>query len=135
MLIIARRRGSGSASRQEFGEAPPLRLFGARVKLLALIDVEKEGRRLGLTELHAAAFGGLDQIGERRLAVQKLSIQSCCRFVALGIGRLELPGVEEAIDQRLDRLGAGLERQKAPLPAVLKDRRPCLGRSALSGQA
>ena len=43
----------------------------------------------------------------------------------------ELPSVEERLDQRFERIGAGLKRQKAPLPAVLKDllaihwARPC----------
>ena len=68
MLIIARRRGSAQRLREEFGEAPALALLGAHVKLLALIDVEKEGRRLGLIEFLAAALGGVDQVGQRRLA-------------------------------------------------------------------
>ena len=84
MLIIARRRGSGERLRDEFGEAPPLALPGAHIKLLALIDIEKEGRRLRLIEFLATAVGGVDQIGQRRLAVEKLSIQSCCRWTRFG---------------------------------------------------
>ena len=86
-----------------------------------------------MTELHAAAFGGLDQIGQRHLAVQKLVDPVMLSSDALGTGRFELPGVEEAIDQRLERIGAGPERQKAPLPAVLKHCRPSLGRRRIAG--
>ena len=118
---------------KEFGEAPPLlSLSGARVKLLALIDIEEEGRRLGLAEFLAAALGGVDQMGERRLALQELD-PPMLPLDALRVGRLELPSLEETFDQRLDRLGAGLERQKAPLPAVLKDRRPGVGRARVAG--
>ena len=114
------------------GEAPPLLLSGARIKLLALIDVEKEGRRPGLLEFVAAALGGVDQVGEGRLVQQKLN-PTLLLLHPLGIGGRELPSVEEAIDQRLDGLGAGLQRQKAPLPAVLKDRRPGVGRAGVGG--
>ena len=124
----------GERLSQEFGEAPPLVLSGARVKLLALIDIEEEGRRLGLTELLAAALGGVDQVGEGRLALHRLDPVKL-PLDALRVGRVELPGVEKAIDQRLDRLRAGLQRQKAPLPAVLEDRRPGVGPRASPGQA
>ena len=120
MLIIARRRGSGSASRQQFGEAPPLALLGAHVKLLALIDIEEEGRRLGLIELLAAALGGVDQVGQASPCPAKARSSHAAASTRSGSVALELPGVEETIDQRLDRLGAGLQREKAPSPAVLK---------------
>ena len=124
------RAGAGRAapSANEFGEAPPLLLPGAGVKLLALIDVEKKGRRLGLIELLAAALGGVDQVGEGRLALQQLDPLKL-PLDALRVGRVELPSVEKTIDQRLDRLGAGLQREEAPLAAVLEDRRPRLGRA------
>jgi len=63
-----------------------------------------------LIEFLATAVGGLDQIGQRRLAVEKLVDPVMLPLDALRIGRVELPCVEEAIDQRLQRIGAGLER-------------------------
>src|SRR5208337_1778713 len=122
----------GQRPAQELGEAPAVSFCGARVELLALIDIETEGRGLRLVELRAAALGGVDQIGELRLALQKLD-PALLLLHALGIGRPELPGVEEAIDQRLDRLVAGPEREEAPLPAVLKDRGPRAGGARLVG--
>ena len=119
----------GQRLRDEFGEAPSLPLLGAHIKLLALVDVEKEARRLGLIEFLAAALGGLDQIGQRGLAVAQKLDPAMLLLHPFGIGRRELPGVEERFDQCLERIGAGLKRQKAPLPAVLKNRRPRIGRA------
>jgi len=42
--------------------------------------------------------------------VEKLVDPVMLPLDALRIGRVELPCVEEAIDQRLQRIGAGLER-------------------------
>ena len=53
---------------KQMREAGALRLLGADVELLALVDIEEEGRRLGLAELLIAALGGVEQTGERRLA-------------------------------------------------------------------
>ena len=122
----------GQRLRQELGKAPPIAFASARVELLALIDIEQESRRLRLIELRAAPFSGLDQIGEHSLALQRLD-PAALPLDALRIGRLELPGVEKAIDERLERLGAGLERQKAPLTAALEGRRPGLGGARLGG--
>ena len=123
----------GQRLREQFGEAPALPLLGAHVKLLALVDVEKEARRLGLIEFLAAALGGVDQIGQRGLAVAQQLDPAMLMLHPLGIGCGELPGVEERLHQRLERIGAGLERQKAPLAAVLKDRRPRIRRARLLG--
>src|SRR5215471_20365794 len=46
-----------NAVNQYLREAPTRVLFGAYVKLLALIDVEEECRRLGLTQFIAVARG------------------------------------------------------------------------------
>ena len=50
MLIIARSRGSRKTLRKDFRETPALALLGAHVKLLALVDIQEEGRRLGLAQ-------------------------------------------------------------------------------------
>ena len=106
MLIIARRRGSPRAA-PGFGEAAALALLGAHVELLALIDVEEEGRRLGLPS-PVAALGRIEQIPQRGIAVEEHfdpvvlrsrpggSVGSNCQFAG-------------TVDQRLERLGAGLE--------------------------
>ena len=107
-------------------------LLGAHVEFLALIDVEKEGRRLGLVEFLTPAFGGVDQIGERGLAEQKLD-PAMLLLHPLRISRIVLPGIEERLHQRLEWIGAGLDREKAPLAAVLKDRRPNIRRAQLLG--
>jgi hypothetical protein len=39
--------------------------------LIALIDIEKEGRRLGLFELAVAPFGGIEQVAQRSLALEQ----------------------------------------------------------------
>src|ERR1700722_3994068 len=51
----------------------------------------------------------------------------------LRVSRVELPCLEKTFDQRVDRLRARLERQKAPLAAVLKDRRPRVGSAGVTG--
>jgi hypothetical protein len=61
-----------------------------------------------LVEFHTAALGGLDQIGETGLALQKLGPAELL-FHPVGIGCRELPSIEEALNQRLERVGAGLE--------------------------
>ena len=127
------RRGSAKRARDQLGEAPALIVLGARVKLLALVDVEEKARRLCLIELLAAAFGGLDQVRQRRLAVAQQLEPAVLLLGPLEVGGAELPGVEERLDQRLERIGAGLERQVAPLPAVLKNRRPGIGRAGILG--
>ena len=67
--------------REHFGEAPALALLGAHVKLLALIDVKKEGRRLGLIQLLVAALGRVEQVPQRGLAVAQ-QLRSTHSFAA-----------------------------------------------------
>ena len=117
--------------REQLGKAPALALLGAHVELLALVDIEKKGRRLGLIELLAAALGRVDQIAERRFAVAQELDQAVLLLDPLEIGGGELPGVEERFHQRLERVGAGLERQKAPLAAVPKGGGPGIGGARL----
>ena len=100
MLIIDAQARVGQRLSQELGEAPPIALFGARIKLLALIDVEQKGRRLRLTELLEATLGGVDQMGKGSLALEKLD-PAKLQLHTLWIGRRKLPGVKETIDQRL----------------------------------
>ena len=85
----------GQRLREQFGKAPTLAFLGAHIKLFALVDVEKKGRRLGLIEFLAAALGGVDQIGQRGLAVAQKLNPAVLLLHPFGIGRRELPGVEE----------------------------------------
>ena len=95
--------------RDDLREAAALALLGAHVKLLALIDVQKECRRLGLAELLAAPLGRIQQVAQRGLAVaQQPAIHSALPLHPARIGGVELPGPQERLDQRLERLGAGL---------------------------
>ena len=96
--------------RQDFGEAAALALLGAHVQLLALIDVEKEGRRLGLIQSRGSGARSR-RAGPARwsLAVEKQLHPSRYVLDAGGIDRVELPGPEKRLDQSLDRLGARLE--------------------------
>jgi hypothetical protein len=73
----------GQRPAQKFREAPPLMLLGARVKLLALIDVVKESRRLRLPELLETGLSRVDQVGKSRLACISL-IQPSCRSARSG---------------------------------------------------
>src|SRR5437667_6397543 len=118
---------------ENFGEALTLPLLRARVKLLALIDVKKKAGRLGLAEFLATALGGIDQIAQRGFAAVQGLHPAVLACHPLGVGCRELPGVEERFHQRLERIGARLERKKAPLAAVLKNRRPFTRRMRLLG--
>ena len=97
---------------------------GADVKLLALIDIEEEGRRLRLAELLIAALGGIEQAGERRLPGGERGDPVGTPLLPLGIGGIDLPGLEEGLDQRLDGVGARLHLEEAPAPTVVKGGRP-----------
>ena len=102
--------------RKDFREAAALPLLGAHVKLLALIDIEEEGRRLGLIELLVAALGLVEQIGKMGLTSlsSSSSTHSFRRLTRAGSMRIELPGLEKCLDQGLDRLDARPDREKAP---------------------
>ena len=117
----------------DFGEALTLTLLSTHVKLLALVDVQKKGRRLGLIEFVVAALGGVEQIAQRRLAVAQKLDPAILVLHPLGIGCTELPGIEERPNQRLERLGAGLEGEEAPAAAVLEDLRPRIRRAPFLG--
>ena len=77
-----------------------------------------KSRRLGLVEFLAAALGGVNQIGQRPLAVLQHLDPAILLLGPLGIGRRKLPGIEERLHQSLERIGTSLQRQEAPLPAV-----------------
>src|SRR5580704_6910755 len=110
--------------REDFGEALMLTLLGTHVKLLTLVVVQKKGWRLGLIEFVVATRSGVEQIAQRRLAVAQQFDPAILLLHPLGIGSSELPRTEECFGQRLERLGAGLEGEEAPLAAVLKSLRP-----------
>src|SRR5262249_58961758 len=50
-----------------------------------------------------------------------------------GITSVELPSVEERLDQRLQGLGSGLQGQETPASAPLKSLRPSAGRASPLG--
>ena len=118
--------------RQDFREAAALALLGAHVKLLALIDVEEEGRRLGLVQFLVAALGRVEQIAQGWLLADRAAIDP---FVLLLDARRDrsrrTARSKERLDQSLERLGARLEREKAPAAAVVE--RPPAKRRALAG--
>src|SRR5262249_46295481 len=103
--------------------------LGAHVQLLALVDIEKKGGGLGSIEFLVAALSGIEQIAQRGLAVAQEPDPAILLIHPLGIGRAKLPRVEKRFNQRLERLGPGLEREEAPAAALLKDLRPCAGRA------
>ena len=76
-----------------------------------------------------AALGGIEQIAQHGLAVAQELDPAILLLHPLGIGRAKLPSVEKRFDQRLERLGPGLEREEAPAAALLKGLRPCAGRA------
>ena len=119
--------------REDFGEAPTLTLLSAHVKFLTLVDVQKKGWRLGLIEFVVATRSGVEQIAQRRFAVAQQFDPSILLLHPLGIGCIELPSIEECFDQRLERFGAGLEGEEAPLAAVLKSLRPRIRRARFLG--
>ena len=119
---VEARIGNGIGEQAREGGA--LRFLGADVELLALIDIEEEGRRLGLAELLVAALGGVEQAGERRLAGGERADPVAAPLLPFRVGRIDLPGPEEGLDQRLDGVGARLHLEEAPAPAVVKGRRP-----------
>ena len=110
--------------REDFGEASTLTLLSTHVKLLALVDVQKKGWRLGLIEFVVATRSGVEQIAQRRRAVAQQIDPAILLLHPLGIGCTELPRIEECFGQRPERLDAGLEGEEAPLAAVLKGLRP-----------
>ena len=65
--------------RDELREAVPLALLGTHVKLLALVDIEKEGCRLGLFQFSVPALSGIEQVAQRGFAVpQEFDPPFCC---------------------------------------------------------
>ena len=101
-------------------------LVGARVKLLALIDVEEKRRRLGLSEFLVTPGRCVEEVG--KLGIPVAFEQQFHPVIALPnpnrIAGVELPGFEEGVDQRPDRLCARPHGDKAPLPAVRERLRP-----------
>ena len=62
----------GKALRQDFREALPLALFGADEKLLALVDVKEEFRRLGQMQLVAVArLRRVQKVAQRDLSFEE----------------------------------------------------------------
>ncbi len=110
--------------REDFGETQTLTLLSTHVKLLTLVDVQKKGWRLGLIEFVVTTRSGVEQIAQRRFAVAQQFDPAILLFHPLGIGCSELPRIEECLGQRLERLGARLESEEAPLATVLKGLRP-----------
>src|ERR1700722_14316218 len=106
--------------REDFGEAFTLTLFSTHVKLLTLVDVQKKGCWLGLIEFVVAPRSCVEQIAQRRVTVAQQFDPAILLLHSLGIGRSELPCIEECFGQGLERLGARLEGEEAPLAAVLK---------------
>src|SRR5262249_57094491 len=109
--------GVAEAFADELREAAPLALLGAHVKLLALVDVDEEDRRLGLAQLLQPALGRIEQIAQRvpafDQAVDPLGLP-CCEARVRGI---ELPQPNERLDQRPDRLRPPPQSDEAPPPA------------------
>ncbi len=54
---------------QQRRKTPALTFLGPHVELFALIDVNEEGRRLGLIELLVAPFRGIEQIVQRAFLI------------------------------------------------------------------
>lgn len=102
----------------------PLLLPAAHVKLLALVDVKHEGRRLWLVEFCTAALGRLNEVRKRPVAKQQF--YPAFLFSDALVFCFELPNIEERIDQRFKRIGTGLEREEAPLPTILKNSWPLI---------
>jgi hypothetical protein len=108
----------------ELRETAALALLGAHVKLLALVDVDEEDRRLGLAQLLQPALGRVEQIAQPGpafdQAVDPLGLPRC----EARVRGIELPQPNERLDQRPDRLRPRLQSEEAPAPAVVKDLRP-----------
>jgi hypothetical protein len=114
----------GNALRDHLRKTAALALLGAHVQLLALVDIEEKGGGLGPIQFLVTALGGVKQIAQHGLAVPQQLDPVILQLDPLGIGRAKLPSVEKRFDQRLERLGPGLEREEAPAAAFPKGMRP-----------
>jgi hypothetical protein len=88
---------------EDFREAPALAQLGPHIKLLALIDVQEKGRRLGLRQFHLPTLGLVEQLRQARFPV--VVEQQFHPFVALPdagwIACVELPCRKKCLDQGL----------------------------------
>src|SRR5215216_5403899 len=110
-------------------------LLGAHIQFFALIDVEEKGGGLNPIKFLVTALGFVEQIGKSGLPVRVE--QQLEPFVPVldtsGITSVELPSIEKRLDQRLQRLGSGLQGEETPASAFLKSLRPSAGRASPLG--
>jgi hypothetical protein len=83
-------------------KALALARFCPNVKLLTLIDVEQEGRRLRLMQLvEVAQFRGIEQVAQGHWAVHKIADPTRLQLCPGGIDCIELPSAQKRLDQRV----------------------------------
>ena len=93
-------------------------LGGQRVKLLGLVDVEKNAARRRQREfLLEAVEGCLDDVAQLRLAVAEQLGPAIAASDAVGVGHVAEPEVHEGGHQRLDRIVARPHGDGRPLAA------------------
>ena len=109
MLISMRQTRIGNALRNHLRKPAALALLGAHVKLLALIDIEEKGGRLGLIQFLVAGARSHRAGRAVGLAVaQELDPAILLLLPLRGSVASNCHVSQKWLDQRLDRLGPGL---------------------------
>ena len=122
----------GQRLRKQFGEAPPL-VAPRRARKAPRPDRRRERRPAAWVD-RVPRGGARWRRSDRRASPcpGKSSIQPCCCFTRSGSVAANCQVSRKHSTSALSGSAPGLSDEKAPLPAVLKDRRPGVGRARVA---